>query len=850
MESEVWLRIQELFHEAIELPPAERSAFLTHACGEDHHLRSELETYLAAYEAKPELIENPVFSLGLRTLWQSESRPSLEGTEIGQFRILQQLGEGGMGEVYLAEDIKLDRKVALKFLSQRLVNDSWAKRQLKREAQAVAKLDHPNICTVHGFEEQDGHSFIVMPFVEGETLFILLQKQAFPKERTTQIAIQIASALAEAHAHGIIHRDVKPKNIIVSAQDQVKVLDFGLAKSVAQNVLNPNALESRGSSLELVVGTVRYMSPEQLKNEKLDSRTDIFSFGIVLYEMITGQNPFAKETDAESITAILMMDLPDETDGPQGLLEIARKCLSKDRERRYQSVNEILLDLEDELRGKTKLRQRPRSGRLRMQVALATLLLLIIATAICYSALTRVRTLAVLPVLNLSGDQSVDYLGDGLTDTLIQRLSRLSRLKVRPRTLVAGHRDASRDLAAIGRALDVELVFASEITKRGEQSVLETRLFRTKDGATLWNESRNLNPAELLSFHAGLCNTIAEKSLFFMRDSERSRLLGQQTRSPEAFSHYLQARSYWNNRTKENIPLAIKLYQKAYELDREFFEAYAGLANCYAIRTTVAYGSLPTEEAMPLAKDYAMRALEGDSTSSEAHTSLGIVELRFDWDIPEAEKEFKLAISLNPDNSQAHFWYSHLLALTGRMEDSIAAGAKAFELDPTSGQAEMNLGRCFFWDRQYDRARVHFEKMLEKNPSDENAIYMIGLILLKQGAYDKVIEMYLPMHAVDKTNVAGPLGFAYAKSGRPEQARKILAELDALSPKKKDGSLMQEKAIILIALKEMDRAVDLLLEVCKDRFASFLFFGLEPLFDDLRSHSRYAELLRCIRPAE
>jgi len=850
MGNEDWVRIEELFHDAIALSVAERAEFLSQACGEDNQLRAELEAYLAAYEAQPDIIEEPVFNFGLQALWQLESRPSLEGTNVGPFRILQKLGEGGMGEVYLAEDTKLDRRVALKFLAQSLVNDTWAKRQLKREAQAVAKLDHPNICPVHGFEEQDGHSFIVMPFIEGETLFTLLQNQAFPKERTTQIAIQIASALAEAHAHGIIHRDVKPKNIVVSAQDQVKVLDFGLAKSVAQNVLNPNALESRGSSLGLVVGTVRYMSPEQLKNEKLDSRTDIFSFGVVLYEMITGQNPFAKETDAESISAILTADLPDKARGPQGLLEIARKCLSKDRERRYQSVNEILLDLEDELRGKTKSRQRFRSSRLRMQIALATLLLLIIVAAVGYSALTRVSTLAVLPVLNLSGDASIDYLRDGLTDTLIQRLSRLSRLKVRPRTLVTGYKNASRDLAEIGRSLDVELVFASEITKRGEQPVLETRLFRTKDGATLWNESRNLNPAELLSFHAGLCSTIAEKSLFFMRDSERSRLLGQQTRSPEAFSHYLQARNYWNNRTKENIPLAIEHYRKAYELDREFFEAYAGLANCYAIRTTVAYGSLPTKEAMPLAKDYAMRALDGDSTSSEAHTSLGIVELRFDWDIPEAEKEFKLAISLNPDNSQAHFWYSHLLALTGRMEDSIVAGAKAFELDPTSGQAEMNLGRCFFWDRQYDRARVHFEKMLEKNPSDENAIYMIGLILLQQGAYDKVIEMYLPMHAVDKTNVAGPLGFAYAKSGRPEQARKILAELDAISPKKKDGSLMQEKAIILIALKEMDRAVDLLLEVCKDHFASFLFFSLEPLFDDLRSHPRYSELLRCIRPAE
>lgn len=847
MENEDWGRIEELFHEAIALPVAERAAFLTQACGEAHHLRSELEAYLAAYDAKPDVIENPVFSLGLRTLWQSESRPSLEGTEIGPFRILQQLGEGGMGEVYLADDTKLDRKVALKFLSQRLVNDEWAKRQLKREAQAVAKLNHPNICAVYGFEEQAGHSFIVMPFVEGETLFAPLQNHLLPKERISHIALQIASALAEAHAHGIIHRDIKPKNIMVSAGDQVKVLDFGLAKSAAQNVLAPKGSESLGSSQGLVVGTVRYMSPEQLKNERLDSRTDIFSFGIVLYEMITGLNPFAKKTDAQSMMAILSADPPVEANGPQGLLEIARKCLIKDQEQRYQSVNEILLDLKDDSRGKMKVPNRPIWALLRTRVALAVLLLLIAVTAIAYSALTRARTLAVLPVLNLSGDQSVDYLGDGLTDTLIQGLSRLPRLKIKPRTLVAEYKNASRDLGAIGRALDVELVFASQIARRGEQTVLETRLFRAKDGALLRNESHNLNPAELLSLHEGLCNLIAEESLFFLRDAERSQLLARQTRNPEAFRHYLQARSYWNNRTRENIPLAIEHYRKAFDLDPNYMHACAGLADCYAIRTTVAYGALPTREAMPIAKDYALMALRGDNTICEAHTSLGIVRLRYDWDFQEAEKEFKLAISLNPDYSQAYFWYSHLLALTGRMSESIAASEKARELEPSSTQTEMNLGRSYFFARQYDRSREHFEQMLKKYPSSEDAIYMIGLILLQQGAYDKVIEMFLPLHAVDKTNVAAPLGLAYAKSGQPEQARKILAELEAISRENKDRVPPQEKAIIHMALKEMDRAIQLLQEACNDHFASFPFFKVEPLFDDLRSHPRYADLLRCAR---
>jgi serine/threonine-protein kinase len=840
-----WPRIEELFHEAIELPAGERAEYLTRVCEGDARLRSEVEAYLAAYEASPEMMEEPAAGLGLRLLSKLASRPSFEGKQFGSYRVLKQLGEGGMGEVYLAEDVQLGRQVALKFLSPKLVNDAWAKRQLRKEAQAVAKLDHPNVCGVHGFEEFDGHSFIVMQYIEGETLYSFMQRERMPPGRVPLVASQIASALAEAHAREIIHRDIKPKNIMLSASGNVKVLDFGLAKSVRKSPLNGAAGESRGSSLGLVVGTVKYMSPEQLKAEKLDFRSDIFSFGIVLYEMITGRNPFAKNSDAESITAILNSDVPSETDGPKGLLQIARKCLVADRDRRYQSVNEILLDIDDHLRGKKTFRRRPIPGRLRTRVALAALLLLVIVSAIVYSNVTRVRTLAVLPIVNKSGDQTIDYLGDGLTDALIHRLSRLPRLKVRPRTQVARFNGSKVDPAEVGRALNVEMLFASEITKRGEQPVLEARLIRTKDGSLAWRETRDLVPNDLLALHQQICDKVAEAGLFYFRSSERGLMSAHQTQSPEAFQHYIMARSYWNNRTRESIPLAIEHYRKALELDADYAQSCAGLADCYAVRTTVAYGALPTKEALPIAKDYAFRALRLDNTNCEAHISLGVIALLYEWDFPEAEKQFKLAINLNPDNSQAHFWYSRLLALLGRKDESLVHCELARELEPMSTSTEMNLGASYYIARDYEKATDFFLKMIEKYPGDEGATYALGLVYLQRKMYSRAIEVFLPLYGVNKASVAAPLGLAYVKSGQPRQARKILSELEGIWAANKDRVPPQELAILHMALNEMDQAVVLFQQACADRFASFIFIKVDPLFDDLRSDPRYEDLLRC-----
>jgi eukaryotic-like serine/threonine-protein kinase len=840
-----WQRIEDLFHEVIELPASDRAAYLSRVCGEDSYIRSEVEAYLVAYDSNPEIMEAPAYNLGLQALSKSASRPSLEGRQIGPYRIHRQLGEGGMGEVYLAEDTRLGRDVALKFLSQRLVNDTWARRQLKKEAQAVAKLDHPNICQVHGFEELDGHSFIVMQYIEGETLYGLVQKDSLPSEHVAKIARQIASALANAHAHGIIHRDIKPKNIMVSAGGHVKVLDFGLAKSAQQSAPNAEDGESQGSSQGLVVGTVKYMSPEQLKAENLDFRTDVFSFGVVLYEIITGRNPFAKDSDAETITAILGPDLPAETEGPKGLLQIARKCLIKDRERRYQSVSEILLDIEDYLKGKRKFRSRPFPSRLRARVLLAGLLLAVIVAAILYYNLTKVQTLAVMPVINKSGDQSINYLGDGLTDTLIHRLSRLPRLRVKPRTLVSGYKDKQIDPLEVGRALNAEMIFTAEITKRGAQPVLDFRLIRTKDGSLAWGETRNINPRELLSLHEELCAGIAGKALFYVRDSERNLLTARQTRNPEAFRHYFLGRHYWNMRDQEaeNINRAINSFEQAIEQDPGYAQAYAGLADCYAVNVTVAYDPIPIKEAYSKAVDAAKKALELDEMLCEPHTSIAIIKLRYDWDYAETEKELKQAIRINPGYAPAHFWYSILLALMGRSAESIAESEITKELDPFSSQSDTNLGRAYYFAGQYDKALSYFAAILEKKPDSASPLYLTGLTYLKKGQYKEAIDSLERLYAKRKLYAAPALGYAYGRVGRTDEALKLLGELEAKS--KLTHVPIQEMAVIHMGLNNKDKAFNLLQQACTDRFASFPFIKIDPLFDSLRSDPRFAELLRC-----
>ncbi|HYY59113.1 MAG TPA: protein kinase, partial [Pyrinomonadaceae bacterium] len=847
-----WQHLQSLFHAALSLKVEDRADYLARECVGDEGLRREVESLLAASEKPCDPLEQPAFNLGLQVLSYDSQDEPLTGRTIGSFKILSVLGNGGMGDVYLAEDTQLGRKVALKFLSGGLVNDQWAKRQFTKEAQAVAMLDHPNICPVHGFEGMDGHSFIIMQYVEGVRLDHLILERKLEPGEILSLSVQIASALAEAHAHSIIHRDIKPPNIMVMANRQVKVLDFGLAKLVQQqqeSILNAEEPPSHSLQLGFIPGTIAYMSPEQLRGERLDYRTDIFSFGAVLYEMIGGRNPFARATKAETISAILTSEPPSLRHSaphiPRELDRIAQKCLEKERDERYQSASELLVDLDalqKTIDGDSK--RRPWSFSVRAVAATTLLLLLVVVATFIYGYLTRPRTIAVLPISNETGDVNLDYLGDGLTESIINKLSGLSRLRVKAFSTVSGYKGQQIDPQKIGRDLNVDAVVMGRLTGSKELLNLQTVMVNTADGSQLWGNGYKLGLEDIFHIEDDVARQVTFKLELWPRRDEDRILVTPRPRNPQAHDQFMLGKFYWRFRNKENIYKAIEHFQEAIRLDPLYAQAYAGLADSYVLLNTVHYGKMDTKEAMTKAEAAAKEALELDDGLPEAHTSLGVINLKRYWNWQEAEREFKRAIQINPDYAPAHYAYSNLLVITGRLREAIAESETANNLDPFSPVTHLNYCRAFYYARDYDRASACFEKLVKEQPDYTNSQYVLGLVYLRRGMYQEATAIFEKLYAADKSSAGAALGHTYGVAGRRADALKVLSEMETLA--KTSHIPEQEFAIIYLGLGDKENAFIRLEKAANEHFAPLAYISVDPLFDSIRSDARFAELARSL----
>ncbi|HEV7860415.1 MAG TPA: protein kinase [Pyrinomonadaceae bacterium] len=855
MEINNWQEIETLFHAALQRAGPERAAYLSQECSGNALLLREVESLITAFETEHSFMEQPALSLGMQVLVDVPSG-SLVGQLISHYKIVRLLGRGGMGEVYLAEDCRLERHVALKFLTHNFLDDGRGKRYLAREAKAVALLEHPNICAVYGIEEADGQNFIVMQFVEGQTLDHLIDDDRLEVERILALAEQIASALSAAHARGIIHRDIKPQNIMVTASGGVKVLDFGLAKLIEEKpgVKGAGDNPSQVSQQGLIIGTLAYMSPEQLRAEELDYKSDIFSFGIVLDEMLRGKNCFKRASEAETISAILAND-PPPLDALTHLIKretarIALKCLKKNRDERYQSTDELLLDVRSLQKGDAIQSQARLTGFARRAVkrgsyavaGLALIVVLLSLLAFQYFNHMRVRTLAILPFSNESGDAGAEYVSDGLTQSLSDKLSPLSKLSVKSPTMVSVYKNRKTDPLVAGRELKVEAVLVGKIIKEDDALFLNTRLLNTADDSTLWEGHVKIEMDEIPTTQNKIIGNVISNLPVSLSEDERKSLTRPQTEQPEAFRLYLLGQYYWKNRNEENIKKAVSLFNRATDIDPLYAQAHAGLANSLVMLPRTSFGAQSTRDVMAQARAAARQAILIDPLLSEAHTSLGIIAFTYDWDWREAESRFQLASHLKPDDAAPHYWYSNMLTAMGRFDEAVKESVIARELDPFSPAETLNVGSTFYNARLFDRATEYDRRLLDENPNNSRALYLQGLILLKQEKYDDAIQVFKKIE--NKIYRDAVLGYAYAKLGDRDDALGMIKELEELS--KPENKLPMEKAIVYIGLNDKENAFKFLEEAYTEHFITVAYLKVEPIFDDLHSDRRFADLIRRI----
>ena len=782
------------------------------------------------------------------------------GQRLAQYVIVERIGAGGMGEVYRARDERLERDVAIKVLPAGTLTDEAARRRFRQEALALARLNHPHIATIHDFNSQEGVDFLVMEHVPGSSLAEKLATGPLSEKETLRLGTQVAAALEEAHAQRIVHRDLKPGNIVLTSRGDVKVLDFGLAKLLqpaeGEAVTAESFAETRAGA-----GTLPYMAPEQLRGEPVDARTDIHALGAVLYEMSTGQRPFPETQGPRLIDAIL--NSAPAAPGrfqPRLSAELERiilKCLEKDPERRYQSARELRVDLE-RLAAPSAAVVAPvaqPSGARRWVIAATAIGALLLAVLLGFNVgglrerllgrtgATQIQSLAVLPLENLSGDPEQEYFVDGMHEELIARLAKISALKVISRTSVTRYKGERKPpLPEIGRELGVDAVIEGSVRRSGDQVRITVQLIEAATDKHLWAESYQGDLRDVLALQSDVAQAIADEIRIALTARERASLSGAGPVNPQAYEAYLKGRFYWNKRSSAGLLKGIEYFNEAIQQDPNNALAYAGLADSYS---QLAYrGHSAPSEAYPRATATAKKALEINSDLAEAHAAMGFIRFNYDWDWPGAEREFRLALKLNPSYAEAHHWYSHYLIDTGRVEESLAESKRALEFDPLSLIVNTHLGVHYLFARQCDLAVEQLKKTVEMDPSFYSAHLKLGQAYQCKGAYRESVAELQQAKSLsgDVTETVAALAVTYARSGNKDEAVKLMGELKRMSQRTYVSPY--DIATIYTALGDKNQALAWLEKAYQQRANGLVELKVEPAFDPLRSDPRYHDLLR------
>jgi serine/threonine protein kinase/Tfp pilus assembly protein PilF len=780
------------------------------------------------------------------------------GQTLGHYRILEKVGAGGMGVVYRARDEQLDRDVALKVLPSGTLSDDTARRHFRKEAMALAKLNHPNIETVYEFGSQEGMDFLVMEYVPGKTLADRLTRGALPEKEVVALGLQIAAALEEAHERGIVHRDLKPANIAITAKGRAKILDFGLAKLLrpVSEGTTETFTESQGAA-----GTLPYMPPEQLMCEPVDARADIYTIGAVLYEMATDRRAFPEVLTSRLMDAILHQPpVAPRAINPRisaQLETIILKCLDKDPDRRYQSVTELLVDLRRlESSSSSYTHPSPPStwGRVARMIGYGAVGLLTLAVGLAamnvggwrdrllgHPRAPQIRSLAVIPFDNLTGEAEEEYFADGMTEALITDLGQIQALRVISRTSVMRYKGARKPLDQIARELHVDAIVEGSVSRSGGLAKVTARLVYGPTDSQLWSKSYQRDLQNVLIMQGEVASAIVHEIDVTLTPQEKVRLASGRQVDPAAQEAYLKGRYHWHKGSAEETRKAREYFEQAVRVAPQYAASYAALAAYYSVTT-----HLPAKEAIPKAKEYALKALELDDTLAQAHTALAIIKFYGDWDWPGAEKEFKLALALNPNDAETHRTYSSYLLGLGRFDEALLEVQRAQQLDPLSLYTSVNAGWTFYFVRQYDRAVKECQQALDLDVNSDGAHACLGQSYRAKGMREQAIsesERAVVLSGRVPPRVVG-LARTYAEFGKRAEAKKLLEEL---RERAKHGYVSPYYfAMIYTSLGERQQALAALEQGFAERDRYLTWLNVDDAFDSLRKEPRFQDLLRRI----
>ena len=898
MTPERWQQVKQIFQSAIERPPDERDAFLARACQDNPALRSEVESLISSHDQAGDSIEAMAAEAATEML--ADERAIVD-KQIGHYQVLNRIGRGGMGEVFLAQDTALGRKVALKLLRSEFTRNEERLRRFRQEARAASSLNHPNILTIHEIGQDDSLHFMATEYVEGETLREKISRARMTLGQALAAAVQVASALAAAHQAGIVHRDIKPENIMLRTDGYVKVLDFGLAK-----LAEPKAVDTMAPTLPkvetepgIVMGTVSYMSPEQARGKEVDARTDIFSLGAVVYEMLTGRMAFAGETTADVLGALLhkeplpLKDIAPDT--PAELQHIVSKALRKEADERYQTMKSLLADLrtlKQEMEFAAKLERsaaperneaasaaqgpapvttanaevagantqaaavRPTSSaefiasgikQHKRGITITLVALLVAALGLGYwysshpsSTTTQIESIAVLPFVNASGDANLDYLSDGLSESLINKLSQLPHLKVIARNSSFKYRGENIDIQEVARKLGVQAIVMGKVLQRGENVSIRVEMVDARDNKQLWGEHYNRKATDTLTVQQEIAQTIAEKLRLKLTGEQKQQLAKRPTENPEAYQLYLNGLFYYRKFSFENGRKALDYFNQAVALDPKFALAWISIADVYRLFSGNSW--LDPQEANPKARTAVSRALELDESLPDAHRALGGIK-QSEWDWAGAEREYQRAIELDLNLAIAHAAYSYYLSVVmGQHAEALAEAKLAEELDPLRIGLRVHEGTILLRARRYDEAIAKLQEVIRLEPDNIDAHFYLGLSYAMKGRYAEAIAEYQKSMSLNKENSTGLcyLGYALAMSGKRGEALAVLNRLKTT----KEYVSPAELAVLYIGLGDKEGALAELEKAYSAHDLQMQHLKADAHYDSLRSDPRFADLVR------